>query len=1168
MKSISFALLLIAGGSLVAPLARADDEGQKRGDAKLELSSDKRKARKKKAEEDQKKLEERQGPARFQAPQEEVERSEMADQKRDEAIERLKVIIRNPSITGEQKSELFFQLAELWWEKSKSVQFKEMRKYDAEYQKWLAETNKGSKKPEPKVNNRESELYRSEVMRLYSSILKDYPTYSRKDEVLFNYAYNLYDVGKRDQAIEKYVELIKQYPDSKFVGDAFVQMGEHFFNTNQLAKARRSYEEAAKIKDPKVRDKIYPFATYKLAWCDYNAGDYDSAIQRFKKVVSFTESQGKGGTDLKREALRDMVKSFEKVDAVEEAWKYFEAKTNAKDARRLEKKLADQFEEAGKHDASIKTFRYLVNSDSNDPDAPEYENAIVHAYEGLHQRDKVKKEMLRMVELYRPTSPWAKTNASNKSAIHNACEITETAMRTMVTDYHAEAQKTKSVETYKLARDIYKNYLDNFAQADVIKDCEYDEEIVAQAYTLRYYYADILWSLQEWEPAATQYAKVAEINPKGPYSRNAQYNALLCFDKLAKGISSNLSENQKIDEKKKKESMTGTKVTLARHEKGAKEEAIPKWDEALVQGIDKYVSLYPGDQDEIELRYKSAKIYYDHYHDVEAAKRFGEIISRWPTDKRSGMAANLSLDLLIEKEEWGELNKLAREFHANKKLATSDKSFPGRVADLIESSQYKYISEDIDKKQGKKAEAAEAFLAFAKEFPKSKYSPQALVYAMETRETAAQLDLGIEVGERLLKEYPEATDVNKNSLIPRVLWDLGQDYEKTSDFKKSAEYYERYAEHFLGKLTEEPDKGKKGKKKETKVAIAKKSDKGKGEKADDSSGKIADALYNAGLWNEGLGNYDHAIALYTRYIKEFPDRKEVPAAEIFFNIGLIYEKQKKWTDAAKVFAAYVDQYQKVLSPGKGFYGRYKEWLATREMKDDRAAKKLLDDLIKDGAKLPKEALERDDVRNGYGQVRFVALEPDWQKYTSLKFGALKSFKKKDLPEKIAQQQKLEKAYTEVLQIGSADWGIAALTRIGQSYKEFADSISAMPDPKGFDEDQLAMFRNELEARYVFPMEDKAVEAFEKACAKSAELSIYNDWTLEAQNMINKVKPNSFGDVRQIPFQGSELFATAKPITALSAGSESTPAPAPAPAPAAKPAPTTDSDSAGAGSGSN
>ncbi len=65
--------------------------------------------------------------------------------------------------------------------------------------------------------------------------------------------------------------------------------------------------------------------------------------------------------------------------------------------------------------------------------------------------------------------------------LRNGFNVAEEAMRTIVTEYHQEAQKTKQVETYRLARDIYKQYVDAFASID-------DENYVSdQAFNLSFY---------------------------------------------------------------------------------------------------------------------------------------------------------------------------------------------------------------------------------------------------------------------------------------------------------------------------------------------------------------------------------------------------------------------------------------------------------------------------------------------------------------------------------------------------------------------------------------------------------------------------------------------------------------------------------------------------------
>jgi tetratricopeptide (TPR) repeat protein len=357
-------------------------------------------------------------------------RDTKADQKRDEEIEELEKLI--PTQSGATKADLLFQLSELWWEKSKFVYFTEMAKFEQEEQAYYDEEAKGTKGlREPKQNNRKSDLYRQQAIDLSNTILTDYPQYPRKDEVLFNLAYNMYDLGKKKEAVARYWELIRQYPNSRFVPDSYVQLGEHFFNSNDLDRARKAYEKALAFNIP----QIYAFALYKLAWCDYNAGAYDESLAKFRKVVDYQETAAKsaaGGErkdkiQLKNEALGDMVLGFAKLNQVDEAKAYYEQHASKKKTYRLMGRLASTYFDSGAWDSTIKTYRLILNDDPNDADAPAYQANIVKAFanQGPGQRQHVREELKTLVEKYKPSSEWANANSHNKVALANAYDLSE-----------------------------------------------------------------------------------------------------------------------------------------------------------------------------------------------------------------------------------------------------------------------------------------------------------------------------------------------------------------------------------------------------------------------------------------------------------------------------------------------------------------------------------------------------------------------------------------------------------------------------------------------------------------------------------------------------------------------------------------------------------------------
>jgi TolA-binding protein len=1132
--------------------------------------------------------EERKGPAKLEAREapkaDDVEREAIADKKRDEQIEAAKKIIPKIEDGNPQKADLLFQLSELYWEKSRYLYRKEMLAYFNAQKEADEKKNRGEKVADPREDHRESELYRSETMRLYETILREYPTYERKDEVLFNLAYNQYEIGKRDQAVKRYEELLKSYPGSKFVADTYVQLGNHYFEVaNVLDKARTYYEKAFASTNPRIKS----YALYKLAWCDFNAGEHEKALKKLQDTVEFAEKQGKekAFTDLKNEALSDSVRMFVQLNRADDAMAYYKAHAGKKKQISLIQKLAYGLQEAGHHDNSIKSFRYLLSDNAVSESAPDWQQAIIKSYEGLRQRENVKAEVKKLAELYRPGSTWWKANESKKEVLRNGFNVAEEAMRTTVTDYHQEAQKTKQVETYRLARDIYKQYVDAFAS-------DPDENFVAdQAFNLKFYYAEILWALEEWEAAAKQYDGVVAFKiPNRPeakeasnekYRQSAAYNAILAYDKLVKierGLlaKSDLKEGQKVEETKKKGVVEKQQKIQKRSAKELEEKPLTNFEKLLVAACDNYNQLFPRNPDEVDISYQAAVVFYDKNHFVEAGRRFADVINRYPEEKRSQEAADLTMAVLEEREEWLELNKVARIFKGNAKLAKPGTDFTKRVTGIVEGSQYKYIDEVVYKKEKDPAKASELFLAFVEEFPRSENADRALTYAMIIAREANKLDTAIAIGERILKEYPQtAFDLKvKNA--------LAYFYEKMANFAKSAQMYENFVATYdlaagdkaigyenikdlLKKEREQREKDAKaarGKAPEGAITtLDLKSIKDEAKKKErealikEAEALVADAQYNAGFWYEGVGQFDKAIAAYQRYITRFKDKKDAP--DIAYNIGLVLEKQGKSADAVKQYDAFLTSYAKDtrVTDARRLDVKYRQYLLNGKLKNQSEQDRLAKEIIAAYPKLKDEERKNDRAMLAFAHARFAALEPSWKQFVDLKFKKIGTFKA-DLAAKQKKLTELENAYTEVLKVGNPEYGIAALTRIGMLYADFAQNINDMPDPPGLDEDQLALFRSELENRYIFPVEEKAVEALEKALAKSYELAMYNEWTLVAQDKLNKYKPGFYAKPREVPYRGSEFFVTAGFEKAAELPAEATvetPAPTP-PSSAAAPTP--------------
>jgi len=990
-----------------------------------------------------------------------------ADLKRDELIQDLEALIPRMPET-DRKADLYFQLGELWWEKARFASLQEIKEYDEAWGRWS-----GSRTgPEPTTDTQRSDGYRKKALQIYQLVLDRYPGYQRRDEVLFVAAHNLYDSGSKEEGIARYGALIQQYPRSRFVPDAYVQLGEHFFAANDLARARAAFEKAASYRLP----KLYPFALYKLAWCDYNAGAYSAAIAKFQEVIGYAEGETRRDrVQLKAEALKDIVLAYARVDAVEGAVAYLTEKGGEQAVDAIGRLAATYFE-AGKFEHSIRIYRLLQQRAPGHALAPAWQQKIVLAYDRLQRRDQVLAEMKRLVGEYGPESGWARANAGRKGAVADANDLAESALRELVQDYHQEAIKTKSAATYRLARDIYRQYLDTFPRSEA-------------AHGMRFYQAEILYALEEWEAAAEQYGKVADSDPRGPHAQRAAYNAILALEKsvdVAKGRlkKRELADAARIDEGKAKGQVDrGRAVQVQALTRDTPEEAIPQNEQKLIAACERYLRIAPDAKDEIVIRYKVALVLYERRHFVEAAKRFGEIILKWPTDAWSQKAANLSLDIFNTREEWLALSELAQRFLDGRQLCPPGSKFQAEVARIGEGAKFKYVMQLYEQKKDS-ALAAKEFRAFVARYPKSEHAPKALYNALVIADKADELDVVVAAGEQLLRDYRPDPEIVK--LTVQALASACERAGRTAD---AIRWYEQAQARWP---------------------------------ADE---KAADWLYNAAVWREGLGDDPGALQAWQKYLQRYRGRPD--AVRIAWNVGLILERQKDFRRAAAHWSGFQREWVRTAKQGQILLARYRQGLALREMRS-KAAAAVLAEVAQRFTRLPESEMASPPVIDAVAHARFLRVEPAFQDFIDLHFHySRQSELVRALKNKNARLGKLLEGYAQVVAVGSPTWSTASFERIGEAYRNFNKGLLDAPTPRGLDAEQQELYRSTLEGQ-ALPLEDKATEAFGKAIQVSQKSGVYSDWALKAQDFLREYQPDAYGELHRPRLTDTELSSMVAP----------------------------------------
>ncbi|MCP4500265.1 MAG: tetratricopeptide repeat protein [Deltaproteobacteria bacterium] len=1113
-----FLLLGPSPSTFVAQVGTADSFSMTQAQAKKK----RKKKRKKKKEKQSKKSkkaaqkpvekvdENRTGPAtlKLETRTKNFDNSVKADKKRDELIKEIKELLSNEGLGARTKNELVFRLAEAYWQKSKYIYNQEFEAFDVEYQRWSDEGSQG-KEPNLESFTKESSAYKKQALSNYNWVLEHAPDYPRLDEILYIMASNEYNAGRTKEALKDYSKLIRQYKKSEYVPDAYLALGEHYFAKNKLIKATKAYKKAYKTGKKQKRPDTYVYARYKLAWCDYNAQEYSKALKKFQYVVTQAE-KGNGRVRLKEEALRDMVMSYAQVGEIEKAYKYFKKHAGKEKAFNYTSKLASVYAKDGKYKENIATLRHLINLNPDNAGAPDMQSQIVESYSKLGQRDQVRKEVTRLVELYRPGSSWAKRNAD---VLERATTIAEQRMRNLVTEYHQFAQKFKRVGDFKLARDIYAQYLQVFPTS-------------AEAYRLNFFYAEILWDLGEWENAAEQYDNVVKRDEKGQYTRECAYNSILAWEALHNGKKPPKFDKDGILKTGKKHGKRQSKtVKLRQLNKGGelKDDAnkdnkfaskeIPRFEKKLADACDAYVRVVPEKvalkdpklRDElIMVKFQAGYIHHKYNHFDQAATRFGELIDRWPDSKFARQGADAILDSYAGRSKWVELEKWSRTFSSEKDLM-KDKKFADNVNKFKEGASFKSI-EMVHKKAMKLAkkdkvaatpgldESADRFLGYVKEFPKSQFASIALYNSQDIFDGQKKFDLALSNALRLLKEYPkELADkesvLGKNGIEEKVRLDLVRYYETIADYTTAAQ---------------------------KSVAFVNKYPKNK---------KAPDVIYNAAIFYLGLGDDAAAVKNFTRYIKDFPKQKDIPA--VYMRMGGIYEAKKDWSQTITFFSNFEKVHGKKATKEQILTARYKTAFALekagRSDESMEACKGIIKGYKKLSAKLKKSTVGQESG----GYCAFKMMEPEFAAYKAIKIESKKRGTKqlkevrKLIDLKGKTRKEVVKKYVDLLKYGSGEWGVAGLYRASLCLLDHVESLRTMPMPKMLEDNFEAqdLFMAEID-NLAFPIEDEAINALETALNKSFELKIYSGYTLKIQDQLRVFRPASFGNVHELGFYAS------------------------------------------------
>jgi hypothetical protein len=238
-------------------------------------------------------------------------------------------------------------------------------------------------------------------------------------------------------------------------------------------------------------------------------------------------------------------------------------------------------------------------------------------------------------------------------------------------------------------------------------------------------------------------------------------------------------------------------------------------------------------------------------------------------------------------------------------------------------------------------------------------------------------------------------------------------------------------------------------------------------------------------------------------------------------IGKAYEAKQRYRDAA-------DTYRLYLKSGKN---------PDRKIEaQTRLGNMLLAQGDISGADKAWSMAAKEGERSQAPSARYFAAQARFQQGDR----ALAAFEKvaiegdvAGLPKRLAHKgellRKAAEIYSDVVSYRVSEWMTAALYKIGRSYELFAESLREVSVPPNLNEQEEQTYRDEL-AKFIVPIEERALEAYDSGYRKALELHVYNTWTEKQRQALTRLNDVEYPPLREAGTELSEAQPLPLPAT--------------------------------------
>lgn len=892
----------------------------------------------------------------------------------------------------------------------------------------------------------------------------------------------------RERARSVFRELADTLPESEWADAAHLLLGEFAFEDNDF---EASIPEFKVVVDGGSERKYFMNALYKLAWANYKLDRFDEAMVLFTDMLDRSEAQRQRtgrASDYKEDGVEYLALSLldqgdiQGTSPLDRARRFF-AELPGQRAWEWDV-LAELAEALRRYDRpldSVEVYEYLQTTPAFAlrPENPTFLASMIEQLRrGLDpdMAERAGDAQLAMSERYGEGTPWWNANRNNPEAIAVARGFVETYLIDVAREVRFRAAEAGDPALFAEAADRYREYLDRFPISDGYY--EYAFEL-----------SDSLLRGNRHREAVDAFEQLIRSSRFHDFGDAAVFYRLAALRQLVQDEVGPFQERAADAEVERTYTSAGGQEITVYALTPEQEAFIAAADAVVAHEFGPPLASLDADFGDFADRIRPANmyqpaqmLYYANRYD-EARPRLKRLFEELPRTNEAAFAANLYLNTWINEGDSAEIRRWSRAF-ASMRLGPTDSM---EVADLQQSFQNTLertvFSEAAEaQRRGDYVEAAEGFLAFMREFPRSENLPLALLSAADSYSAAGRTVDANDLIERFINEYPEHPEAKRYFLR------IAELYQGIFEFDKAIRYYDERARRY----------------------------------PDDTDASTA--VYMIAFLKEGLGDNAGAAEGYERYARQFPAASD--REETHFRAGAQYE-QVSAERAIRFYRSYLQEYG-LQAPDRALQAQARIADLMRDMGRDAAAERELDAVVELYGRIIDAGVEVGPAgRYAAAEAAFRDLQARLDNILAAKVEPLSARNlAPDLEREIRKLTALDAEVREELfpaiaayvnRYPSIEWVIAARYVGAKALAHVGNLGLSIQPPPGLPWEVEAAFLDLLEGNVYPPFRDdeqEAVEILEGVVRFAREQRRHAKWVDLALEELNRISPMDFAAVKE------------------------------------------------------